>query len=258
MTGHYLQGRERDRLFTDGEPRLELVRTLELLDRVLPPPPAVLLDVGGGPGTYAAILAGRGYTVRLYDPVDLHVEQARAIGGFTADPGDARSLPEPDAVADAVLLLGPLYHLTEAADRAAALREAWRVTRPGGVVAAVGISRLAPLLDGLANGWLGDPGFRAIAERDLADGQHRNPGAHPEWFTTAYLHRPEELAAEVAAAGFADVAVYAVEGPGWLLQSQWAERREQYLLAARAVEADPALLGIGSHLFATGTRSEER
>jgi ubiquinone/menaquinone biosynthesis C-methylase UbiE len=49
---HYMSGIERDRLIEGGD-RLELVRTLELLDQVLPPPPARVLDVGGGPGAYA-------------------------------------------------------------------------------------------------------------------------------------------------------------------------------------------------------------
>ena len=54
---------------------------MELLDRLLPGPPARLLDVGGGPGTYAAPLARRGYRVHLVDPVPLHVEQARQAAG---------------------------------------------------------------------------------------------------------------------------------------------------------------------------------
>jgi len=96
---------------------------MELLGRLLPPPPARLLDVGGGPGTYAAPLARRGNRVHLVDPVELHVEQARQAAGsdlasaFTAVAGDARGLSEPDQSQDAVLLFGPLYHLTDGAAR---------------------------------------------------------------------------------------------------------------------------------------------
>jgi len=42
-----------------------------------------------------------------------------------------------------VLMLGPLYHLTEPADRHQALREAHRVLGPGGLLAAAAISRVA-------------------------------------------------------------------------------------------------------------------
>ena len=74
IVAHYEEGVERDRL---GGWSLERLRTEELLGRLLPPPPARILDVGGGPGRYAAWLSGRGYSVTLLDPVSLHVQQAR-------------------------------------------------------------------------------------------------------------------------------------------------------------------------------------
>ena len=264
IAAHYELGLERGRLFRGGEPRLELTRTLELLDRFLPSAPARLIDVGGGPGAYAAIWARRGYDVHLYDLLEQHVEQAQQAAAaqpehpFTAQVADARSIPEPEASADAVILLGPLYHLTEETQRVAALREARRVLKPGGVVAAVGISRFAALLDGLWQGWLSDPLFRAIAERDVVDGQHRNPDPvrYPQWFTTAYFHRPDELADEVRQAGFDAVSLHGIEGPGWLMQDQWSDpdQREHMLFAARAIESEPSLSGLSAHLLAFGTK----
>ena len=264
IAAHYELGFERDRLFREGEPRLELTRTLELLDRFLPSAPARLIDVGGGPGAYAAVWARRGYDVHLYDLLDLHVRQAQQAANaqpghpFTAQVADARSIPEPDASADAVVLLGPLYHLTEQTQRAAALLEARRVLKPGGFVAAVGISRFAALLDGLSQGWLTDPLFRAIVERDLADGQHRDPDPvrYPQWFTTAYFHRPEELVDEVRLAAFDAVSLHGIEGPSWLMQEHWSnpDRREQMLFAARAVESEPSLSGLSAHMLAVDTK----
>ncbi|MBO0807385.1 MAG: class I SAM-dependent methyltransferase [Actinobacteria bacterium] len=261
ITEHYQTGYERTRVLPGGQhPALEFARTLDLLDRLLPPPPAQVLDVGGGPGTYAGPLARRGYLVHLTDPVPLHVEQARETAAsdpearFTADVGDARDLAEPGRSQDAVLLFGPLYHLTEAADRQRALAEARRVLRPGGLVLAVGISRFASLLDGLYRGWLDDPSFRPIMERDLAAGQHRNPDpvGRPEFFTTAYFHTPDGLAAEFREAGLAQVSLYGVEGPGWPLREHWPDPRwrEQILFAARAAETEPSLLGFSMHLIA--------
>ena len=75
MSAHYATGQEHERL--RGWGRLEFVRTKELLARHLPPPPAVALDVGGGPGAYAIWLAEQGYRVHLLDPIDLHVQQTR-------------------------------------------------------------------------------------------------------------------------------------------------------------------------------------
>lgn len=243
---HYAGGIERDRLVAGGD-SLELVRTLELLREALPPPPARVLDVGGGPGVYAARLAGQGYAVRLLDMVPLHVEEARELAAaqpdapFEADVGDARDLSAlGDESVDAVLLLGPLYHLTDRDDRVRALAEARRVARPGGLVAAAAISRFASLIDGTARGYLDDPRFVAIVEQDLADGQHRNPDDVEGWFTTAYFHLPHELCAEIEEAGLTVERLAGVEGPsGWL--DLWPDRRDRALRAARLAEGVPAM-----------------
>jgi SAM-dependent methyltransferase len=243
---HYSGGVERGRLVAGGD-TLELVRTLELLADALPSPPARVLDVGGGPGVYAARLAQEGYAVRLVDVVPLHVEQARELAAaqpgasFEAEVADARDLSDlGDESVDAVLLLGPLYHLTDRSDRVRALAEARRVVRPGGLVAAAAISRFASLLDGTVRGYLDDPRFVAIVERDLAEGQHRNPDNVEEWFTTAYFHLPHELRSEVAEAGLTVERLAGVEGPGgWL--DLWPDRRDRVLRAARLAEHIPAM-----------------
>jgi ubiquinone/menaquinone biosynthesis C-methylase UbiE len=264
IESHYGTGYERARLFPGGTPALEFVRSIELLDRLLPAPPARVLDVGGGPGTYAAPLARRGYRVHLVDAMPLHVEQALQVAGsdpaaaFTAVLGDARDLPATAGSQDAVLLFGPLYHLTEAGHRRQALAEARRVLRPGGRLVAVAISRFASLLDGVYEDWLDDPQFRRIVDQDLADGQHRNPDpvGTPERFTTAYFHTPDGLASEVGQAGFTGTALYGVEGPCWPLRRDWADprRREQMLFAARAVETQPSMLGFSLHLIAAAAK----
>jgi SAM-dependent methyltransferase len=266
IAGHYEAGVEQARLTRDSG-RLEFARTCEVVERYVPPPPAVVYDVGGGPGAYACWLAQRGYAVHLLDPLPLHVEQARdasrqqpdhPLAGATV--GDARHLPFADASADAVLLLGPLYHLTDRGDRLRAWREAGRVLRPGGVVLAAAISRFASLLDGLRMGFLTDPEFAHTVEQDLRDGQHRNRTGDPAYFTTAYFHRPEELRAEIEEASLRHEATLSVEGPAWLLPGLagwWDDptRREVLLTAVRSIEAEPSLLGASAHLLAVAKQS---
>src|SRR6202034_2104296 len=128
IEAHYLHGGESERLSNEwGE--LERLRTQAILARHLPSPPAVILDVGGGAGAYAFPLARQGYEVHLIDPVELHVKQARSysqasgIALASITQGDARQLDFPASSVDAVLLLGPLYHLVERSERMQALLE---------------------------------------------------------------------------------------------------------------------------------------
>jgi ubiquinone/menaquinone biosynthesis C-methylase UbiE len=196
-----------------------------------------------------------------------HVEAARRLdaspGRVTAEVGDARALPAEDDTYDAVLLLGPLYHLTEREDRLLAWSEAQRVVRPGGFVCAAAISRFASLFDGLARGYLFDPRFGQIVERDLEDGQHRNPSDALHWFTTAYFHHPDDLRQEAEDVGLEVIELVGVEGlAGWLpqLADQWAtpEGRTAILQSARSVESEPALLGLSPHLITVTRRAHKR
>ena len=255
ILAYYASGREKARLETLC--RLEFLRTQELLSRFLPRPPASILDVGGGAGIHALPLIAAGYELTLVDPVGLHVEQARASGVEQAAVGDARTLQFSSESFDAVLLLGPLYHLPQRGDRLTALQEAKRVLRPGAVLFAAAISRFASTYDGLHAGFLQDRDFELIVEDDVSTGVHLNPTGRPGWFTTAYMHRPDELAAELQQAGFAVEELLAIEGPGSLISDvdEWLDddgRREVLMRAIRRVEAEPAILGASSHLLALG------
>jgi ubiquinone/menaquinone biosynthesis C-methylase UbiE len=257
VVAHYEASLEENRL-ADGLTALELVRTQEILRRHLPAAPASVLDVGGGTGVHAEWLLADGYSVHLLDITPRHVEQAMtSLGarGLTAEEGDARQLSFPDDSFDVVLVLGPLYHLHERGDRIRVLDEARRVARRDGVVAAAAISRFASLFDGLVREFLFDPEFREIVERDFTDGRHANPERRPHWFTTAYFHRPDELAEEINSAGLSLVELVGVEGlAGWLphLEQRWVNDsdRDVILSATRLVESEPALLGISAHLLA--------
>jgi SAM-dependent methyltransferase len=252
----YYQRFREDLRLRAGWGALELARTQELIRRHLPPPPRRVLDVGGAAGIYSGWLGSLGYETYVLDPVAHHIEQARRNDHITsAEVGDARELPNANESVDAILLFGPLYHLVDQDERLKALREAWRVLRPGGVVFAAAICRFASLLDSLVRGFVDDPRFAAILEQDLDTGQHRNPTDDPNYFTTAFFHLPEELASELVEAGFHMIELVGVEGPGWLadkFEERWADpvRRERLLHLMRRVEHEPALLGVSQHLLA--------
>src|SRR5205823_157317 len=65
---------------------LECARTKELLQRFLPAPPAVVYDIGAGPGEYSLWLAARGYQVHAVDMAPLHVEHARERAAKASEP----------------------------------------------------------------------------------------------------------------------------------------------------------------------------
>lgn len=254
---YYAQAPEEDRL-KYGAALLEEARTRELIQRYAPGPPAVVLDVGGGAGAYSFWLADLGYTVHLLDAAPRLIAEAqrRAQKGQLASSSvaDARALEFRDSQADIVLLLGPLYHLTEAADRAKALAESQRVLKPGGWFFGAVISRWASALDGLVRDLFQDSRFAAIVMRDLEDGQHRNPTERLDFFTTAYFHKPSEAIDEVRRAGFRDPRIFGIEGPGWLLpdvaeRMNDPRRRADLMMVARMAESEPSLIGGSAHLL---------
>ena len=104
-------------------------------------------------------------------------------------------------------------------------------------------------------GDLSDPAFMRIVQRDLSNGQHRNPTNELSYFTTAFFHHPDELTAEVTEAGFHLEEILPIEGPAALLQDldeRWDDKgqRVQILNTLRWLEDDPSILGITGHLMA--------
>jgi ubiquinone/menaquinone biosynthesis C-methylase UbiE len=260
---YYALGREAGRL--SDEWNLERVRSQSLILRSIPAPPARVVDIGAGPGLYSVWLAGLGYSVHVVDLIPMHVDQAReaarAAGVAFASEcvADARALPLAGEWCDAALMMGPLYHLTNAADRRRALTEALRVLRHSGILIAVGISRFAALLEGFFSGSIAEPEFREVVDRGLATGCHVNTTGRPEHFTTAYLHRPDELGEEVSAAGFRITKVVAIEGFGTYLpglREHWRDTTYRtYLLGAlEQTESEPSMIGISSHVMVVAAK----
>jgi len=258
LADHYSPGLEATRLTRSAHGRLEFLRTQELLRRLLPEPPARVLDVGGATGVHARWLARDGYRVHVVDPVAHHVEAAAALDGVTAEVGDARHLSAATDSVDAVLLLGPLYHLPAAQDRETAILEARRVLRASGVLVAAAISRYLSLLEAGTNGELTEDLIRPVTEVIETGAYDGHVG-----FVGGHWHTADELRDEVRSRGFSDVEVYGVEGPAWpTLDAIGAERsdalQDAALRCARLVERDPLMLHTSAHFLAVATAPLQR
>ena len=113
------------------------------------PPHGRLLEVGFGTGSYTFPLARRGYQITAVDLADEYVTRCKASAEerdlsdqIDFRTGDARKLDGiPRGKFEAVLLMGPLYHLLLETDRTAALRSAYDCLKPGGVIFSALISR---------------------------------------------------------------------------------------------------------------------
>lgn len=259
---HYALGKEQARL-SSGPGLLEFERTKELLRRYLPTPPARIADVGAGTGAYSFWLHESLYRVAARDLAPLHIEQLRATAEargalLDIEEADARDLDLADSSMDAVLLLGPLYHLRERSSRVRCLREAARVVRPGGVIVASAISRWSVLLNDVLRQRIGEgvPNFTAILDDAMETGMLEP--LEPAGFT-AFCARPNQLIDEANTAGLRALALLGVEGPGAYLpdlQERWndAEARTAILDVARRLESVPEMLGVSPHLLLVASR----
>jgi SAM-dependent methyltransferase len=250
LIAHYgADGFEDTRLRRTPHGKLEFLRTQELVRRRLPSAGLNILDVGGATGIHAEWLADDGHRVHVVDPVPAHVTAAAQLPGVTAQVGDARSLDAVDHSIDVVLLFGPLYHLTDAEDRARALTEALRVLRPGALLVAAGISRYLSLLELGNNGRLSadvERSLRTVIETGSYDGH--------VGFLQSHFHTASELTGEVRAAGFEDATAYGVEGPTWPALDMaglgaFDDLVDAAVRCARLVEQDPRMIDASAHFL---------
>ncbi|HEX6537833.1 MAG TPA: class I SAM-dependent methyltransferase [Candidatus Dormibacteraeota bacterium] len=117
-----------------------IARHVRRLRRLLPAPPAAVLDAGCGPGLYAARLAIAGYDVTGVDvnPAALRHARAAAPPGLHArlrfQRAELASLPAPRTPYDAAVLIYYVLEAFPASDQPRVLRRIACALRTGGMV----------------------------------------------------------------------------------------------------------------------------
>jgi len=244
--------------------QLEHELTWRYLDQYLPAQGSIL-EIGAATGRYTLELAKRGYRVTAVDLSTANVEIGRkaiAAAGLekqvrfiAADGRDLHDVTERGF--EAVLLMGPLYHLIDESDRKAALREALDRLRPGGILFSAFISRFGILGDLLKNvpGWIEE---RADVQSVLEKG--RDPEEYPRGGFRGYFAQASEIAPLHEAVGFETLKVAAVE-PAISADDESYNRlegqqRRLWLDLLYAISAESSIVGASRHLLYVGRKPQ--
>lgn len=275
VLAYYEAGREFNRLRTDVG-LIEFERTKEILLENLPKPPAVIYDIGGAYGEYAWWLASLGYEVHLFDLSETNIKLSKELAKeyptcslSSSEVGDARNIPRVDNSADAVLLMGPLYHITDYDERIKAIKESFRLLKNDGVIFTAALTPYSVLLYNITvyspkgenkNTYLENTDFLAMVERELKDGCHINPNREVyEGLGSSHLHMEKALKAELEVGGFSDSVVHGVMGGAWLvhdIDELWKNEisRNALMNTVRLLDKHEEIIGLSGHLLAVSKR----
>ncbi len=237
----------------------EFERIKELIEKHINTQNATIIDVGGGTGKYAEWLAKKNHTVHLIEPVVKHIKLAekrakKLKNPFSVTIGEAKKLPYKDQTADLVILHGPLYHLQKREDRIAAIIEAKRVLKKGGILLGFAINATASTVVGLMNGMIHANSFFNMCKEELTTGIHNAPKDFPFLLADAYYHKPEDLKAEFLEQNLNFLNLFAVEGMIWLDNEYFAnmlDKKKSKTLKQlqKLTENDEYLLPFSPHMM---------
>jgi len=260
--------REWTRLEQPHDGRIEFAVHKAWIGRHLPKAPARVLDIGGGPGRYSIWLGQQGYVVTLADlsPELLVLAKAKAAEfGVTLEgvvEANAMDLSQfADGSFDAVLCMGPLYHLIQEDDRRQVVAELRRVLKPGGMVFTAFLNRLQTLPVAVNQDIpFFTPYTEGMIKKYHYDGILDWQGI-PGTFNLAYLYFPHDIAPFREAGGFETVELVSSQSNAGHIQkhlAQFAERQPElyeWALAQFIKQAnEPSILGSGFHILYIGQK----
>ncbi len=244
--------------------QLEYELTWRYLSQYLPAHGSIL-EVGAATGRYTVELAKRGYAVTAVDLSAGLLEKCRTRltaegldGRVQLIVADARDLgPVSRKDFDAVLVMGPLYHLIVEADRKAALQQAFGRLHAGGILVSAFISRFGVLADLLRNvpEWI-----ESQAEVQALIEIGSRPDGYPRGGFRGYFVKPPEITPLHEAVGFQTLVVAGVEPAISADDENYnrleGARRQQWLDVLYQISTEPSILGASRHLLYIGQKPE--
>ena len=271
----YNAGIEKNRLRT-GIGIIEFERTKEILMEKLPKAPAVIYDIGGGYGEYAWWLASLGHEVHLFDISETNIKISEVLKHEypnvhleSAEVCDARSIPRKSKSADVILLMGPLYSITEYEERILAVKESYRLLKDNGILFTAALTPYGGLLHRITVYHnfednkaceLDDPDVISMFERALTDGCYLNPERKiSKGLGSSHFHTAKALKTELLCGGFKTESVHGVMGGAWLapnLDELLAnkETREVLMKTVRMLDKHEEIIGLSGHLLAVSRK----
>lgn len=228
------------------------------------PPQGSILEIGAATGRYTLELARRGYAVTAVDISETLIEDCRnriaeeglerQVRLVLADARDLSNVQENGF--DAVLLMGPLYHLVIEDDRKTALKEAYNRLREGGIIFSAFISRLGVLGDMLKNepAWIKDQKVvRWLLERG------KRPDGSPPGGFRGYFACVSEIAPLHEAIGFETIVLAGIE-PGISADDESynalrGKQRQLWLKLLYEISTEESIIGASRHLLYIGRKS---
>lgn len=275
VLAYYEAGREYNRLRKDCG-LIEFARTKEILLENLPKPPAVIYDIGGAYGEYSWWLASLGYEVHLFDLSETNIRLSEKLSAeypgcslVSREVCDARKVPRDDKSADAVLLMGPLYHITDHSGRIDAIKESRRLLKDNGMLFSAALTPFSVLLYNITvyspegedkEDCLEDTRFLSMVSRELEDGCHINPDNKVySGLGSSHLHTAKALREELSEGGFSDSAVHGVMGGAWLahnIDELWKNEasRNALMNTVRLMDMHEEIMGLSGHLLAVSVK----
>jgi len=261
IAAHYSSDPQREDLRLE-EHQLEHDLTWRYLNQYLPTKGSIL-EIGAATGRYSLPLVRRGYAVTAVDLSAALIEQSKkrfAESDIEAHVrfvvADARDLSEVvDNEFDAVLMMGPLYHLIAEADRKLALKQAFDRLRDGGIIFSSLLSRFGILGDLIKNipSWIEDQQeVRWLLERG------RRPDDYPRGGFRGYFANVSEIAPLHETVGFQTLAIAGVEpaisADDESFNTLQGKQRHLWLDLLHEISKEQSIVGASRHLLYVGKK----